>query len=141
MVNKTQQACVVLLAANSLLLNTSCRTWFETQSSEVLPPPADILLMAPDVSLMKGFCCANTMLSVLPQVDAVLMQVPLPKEVVWNLQSCGHWNLKFCNCSWHILLKVSAYHTYFRVTENQAELCHGGFFLVLHGFFSSASNN
>lgn len=45
-VNKTHQACVVVLTANSLLLNTSCRTWFETQSSEVLPPPAVILLMA-----------------------------------------------------------------------------------------------
>lgn len=44
--NKTHQACVVLLAANSHLLNTSCRTWFETQSSEVLLPPADTLLMA-----------------------------------------------------------------------------------------------
>lgn len=40
-VNKTHQACVVLLAANSLLLNTSWRTWFETQSSEVQPSPAD----------------------------------------------------------------------------------------------------
>lgn len=31
---------------------------------------ADMLLRATDVSLMKGFCCANTMLSVLPQMDA-----------------------------------------------------------------------
>lgn len=82
---------------------------------------------------MKGFCCANTCsLSFLKWMLSVLMQIPLPEVVVWNLLSCGHWNLKFCNYSWHMLLKISAYWAFFRVTENQALSC--------HGFFCSASN-
>lgn len=61
---------------------------------------------------------------------SVLMQMPLPEEVVWNLQSCGYCNLKFCNYSWRILLKVSACWAFFRVTENQALSCVMGFFVV-----------
>lgn len=93
MVNKTCQACVILLAATSLLLNTSSRTWFEIQSSEVLPPMADMLLRATDVSLMKGFCCANMMLSVLPQMDAfcvgantITRRNSMELAILWSLE-------------------------------------------------------
>lgn len=53
----------------------------------------------------------------------MLMQILLPEEILWNLQSCGHWHLQFCDYSVHILLKVNAYWAFFRVTENQALSC------------------
>lgn len=80
-----------------LMFNTSNRTWFEKQPSKVLPPPADIFLVAQMSPEWEGFALpAPCSLSFLRWVLAALVQIPLVEEAAWELLSCGPCNVKFC---------------------------------------------
>lgn len=74
-------------------------------------------------------------LSFLKWMLSVLVQIPLPEETVWNLQSCGHWNINVWDFSWHILLKVNAHWAFFSYWKSGLKL-----YLFFFFFFCSASN-